>query len=56
MDVRPGYFPTGKGHVVLRVPRVQGVIQPVNIAKIGRPDRVIITYYNKDNKLPGSSK
>lgn len=55
IDVKPGYYPVGKGYVVIRVNKCEA-IRPIKITEIGRPERVVITYYVKDTKVPGSSK
>ena len=55
LDVKPGYYPVGKGHVTIRVNKCTG-IKPIKVTELGRPERVVITYYVKDTKVPGSSK
>lgn len=55
LDVKLGYFPVGKGHVSIRVAR-RGPLQPLSITQLSKPERAVITYYVKDNKLPASSK
>lgn len=55
LDVKPGYYPVGKGHVTIRVNKCAG-IKPIKVTELGRPERVVITYYVKDTKVPGSSK
>jgi len=54
-DVKPGYFPIGKGSVDIRVPKIEE-IRPIRMVELGKPSTVVITYYVKDNKVPGSSK
>jgi RNA 3'-terminal phosphate cyclase (ATP) len=36
LDVKPGYFPVGKGHVSIRVAR-KGPLQPLSITQLGKP-------------------
>lgn len=33
-----------------------GQILPIRMVELGRPNKVVLTYYVKDNKPPGSSK
>ena len=54
-DVKPGYFPVGKGFVDIKVPKIEE-IRPIRMVELGKPSTVVITYYVKDNKVPGSSK
>ena len=54
-DVKPGYFPIGKGSVEIRVPKIEE-IRPIKMVELSNPKKVIITYYSKENKVPGSSK
>ena len=54
-EVKPGYFPVGKGYVDIRVPKIEE-IRPIKMTELSKPKRVVITYYAKDNKVPGSSK
>lgn len=55
IDVKPGYYPVGKGYVTIRVNKCVG-IKPIRIIELGKPEKVVITYYVKDTKVPGSSK
>jgi RNA 3'-terminal phosphate cyclase len=55
LDVKAGYYPVGRGHIIIRVQK-KAVLHAINIVELGKPQRVVITYYVKDNKLPGSSK
>ena len=54
-DVKSGYFPVGKGFVDIKVPKIEE-IRPIRMVELGKPSTVVITYYVKDNKVPGSSK
>lgn len=55
IDIKPGYYPVGKGYVDVKVHKTEE-IRPIRITELGKPNQVIITYYVKDNKVPGSSK
>jgi RNA 3'-terminal phosphate cyclase (ATP) len=55
VDVKPGYYPVGKGYVVIRLNKCEA-IQPIRMTELGKPEKVVITYYVKDTKPPGSSK
>ena len=55
VDIKPGYYPVGKGYVEIKVPKIEN-IQPIKMLELGKPNQVVITYYVKDNKVPGSSK
>ncbi len=55
VDVKPGYYPVGKGYVVIKINKCQG-IKPIKITQLGQPSKVVITYYVKDTKPPNSSK
>lgn len=55
IDIKNGYYPVGKGYVEIRIPKIEE-IRPIRMVELGKPSQVIITYYVKDNKLPGSSK
>ena len=55
VDVKPGYFPVGKGFVDIKVPKIEE-IRPIRMVELGKPSPVVITYYVKDNKVPGSSQ
>ena len=54
-DVKKGYYPTGNGYVKFLVEKTE-FIKPISFVKFLPPTKVAITYYVKDNKLPGSSK
>ncbi|CAM6005792.1 unnamed protein product [Sphagnum balticum] len=54
-DVRPGYFPVGRGHVTIGIDKCDE-IKPIKLVELGSPERVVITYYVKDQKIPASSK
>ena len=54
-EIKPGYFPIGKGYVDIRVPKIEQIV-PIRMVELKKPTNVVITYYVKDNKVPGSSK
>lgn len=54
-DIKKGYYPKGHGYILFNV-RAQQKILPIELTKFSPPQKVVITYYIKTDKLPNESK
>lgn len=55
LDIKKGYYPKGHGYMVFNV-KAPEIIKPIEFTKFTPPDRVVVTYYIKGDKLPNASK
>ncbi len=54
-DIKKGYYPVGKGYITFKVTETE-FIKPLSLLKFSPPEKCVITYYNKEKKVPASSK
>ena len=55
-DIKKGFYPTGGGYVTIKINTQQDIIKPIEMVDFAPPDKVVISYYLKSDKLPPNAK
>lgn len=55
-DMKKGFYPTGGGYLVVKIDTTDEIIKPIEYVNFAPPDKVVISYYLKSDKLPPQAK